>query len=171
MEKIILVDETDSEIGTMEKMEAHLKGVLHRAFSVMLFNSNGELLLQKRAKNKYHSGGLWTNTCCSHPLPEETMEDATRRRLKQEMGIDLQPTFAFKFIYKTDLDQNLIEHEYDHVFIGTYDGIPEVNKNEVEAWKFMDLNSLRKDMKRFPESYTVWFRLIINHPEWNTITA
>mgnify|MGYP003476749980 CR=1 FL=1 len=171
MEKIILVDEFDNEIGTMEKMEAHRKGVLHRAFSVLLFNSQGELLLQKRAKNKYHSGGLWTNTCCSHPLPQESIEDAASRRLKQEMGIDLRPTFAFKFIYKTHLDQSLIEHEYDHVYTGVYDGIPVINMDEVEEWKFMDLNSLRKDIKQFPESYTSWFKIIINHPEWFEIAA
>lgn len=171
MEKIILVDEFDNEIGTMEKMEAHRKGVLHRAFSVLLFNSQGELLLQKRAKNKYHSGGLWTNTCCSHPLPQESIEDAASRRLKQEMGIDLQPTFAFKFIYKTHLDQSLIEHEYDHVYTGVFDGTPVINKDEVEEWKFMDLTSLRKDIKQFPESYTTWFKIIINHPEWFEIAA
>jgi isopentenyl-diphosphate delta-isomerase len=169
MEKIILVDEFDSEIGTMEKMEAHRKGVLHRAFSVMLFNTNGELLLQRRARKKYHSGGLWTNTCCSHPLPQETIEQAARRRLKQEMGIDLHPTFAFKFIYKADLDQNLIEHEFDHVFIGVFDGLPEINKEEVEDWKFMNLDLLRKDIKQFPDAYTTWLKLIINHPEWSTI--
>jgi len=171
MEKIILVDEFDIEIGTMEKMEAHRRGVLHRAFSVMLFNSNGELLLQKRARNKYHSGGLWTNTCCSHPLPQETIEEAAKRRLKQEMGIDLQPTFAFKFIYKSNLDKNLIEHEYDHVFTGVFDGIPEINEDEVEDWKFMDLESLRKDINLFPDTYTAWFKIIINHPELNTIAA
>lgn len=171
MEKIILVDEFDNEIGTMEKMEAHRKGVLHRAFSVLLFNSRGELLLQKRAKNKYHSGGLWTNTCCSHPLPNESMENAASRRLKQEMGIDFQPTFAFKFIYKTNLDRSLIEHEYDHVYTGVFDGLPVINKDEVEEWKFMDLSSLRKDMKEFPEYYTTWFKIIINHPEWLEVAA
>ena len=171
MEKIILVDEFDNEIGTMEKMEAHRKGLLHRAFSVLLFNSRGELLLQKRAKNKYHSGGLWTNTCCSHPLPHESIQEAARRRLKQEMGIDLLPTFAFKFIYKTNLDQSLIEHEFDHVYIGVFDGIPMINKDEVEEWKFMNLNSLRKDINQFPESYTTWFKMIINHPEWVEIAA
>ncbi len=171
MEKIILVNESDIEIGTMEKMEAHRRGVLHRAFSVMLFNSNGELLLQKRARNKYHSGGLWTNTCCSHPLPQETIEEAAKRRLKQEMGIDLQPTFAFKFIYKSNLDKNLIEHEYDHVFTGVFDGLPEINEDEVEDWKFMNLDSLRKDIKLSPDNYTAWFKIIINHPEWNTIAA
>jgi len=169
MERIILVDEHDNAIGTMEKMEAHRKGVLHRAFSVLLFNSSGEVLLQKRSKNKYHSGGLWTNTCCSHPLPHESIKEATQRRLKHEMGIDLQPEFAFKFIYKTALDQNLIEHEYDHVFIGTFDGIPVINKDEVEEWKFMNLHSLRIDMKIFPEAYTPWFKLIVNHPQWNEI--
>lgn len=171
MEKIILVDESDNEIGTMEKMEAHRKGVLHRAFSVLLLNSQGELLLQKRAKNKYHSGGLWTNTCCSHPLPHESIQDAARRRLKQEMGIDLLPTFAFKFIYKTNLDQSLIEHEFDHVYVGVFDGIPMINKDEVEEWKFMSLDSLRNDIKQFPESYTPWFKMIINHPEWIEIAA
>jgi len=171
MEDVILVDEFDNEVGTMEKMEAHRKGVLHRAFSVLLFNSNGELLLQKRAKNKYHSGGLWTNTCCSHPLPQESIPQAARRRLNEEMGIDVVPTFAFKFIYKTDLDQKLIEHEYDHVYIGLFDGIPAINEGEVEEWKFMNLNSLRKDMKRSPEAYTAWFKLIVNHPDWAAIAA
>lgn len=171
MENIILVDEQDNEIGTMEKMEAHRRGVLHRAFSILLFNSNGEMLLQKRSKRKYHSGGLWTNTCCSHPLPNESMSDATRRRLKHEMGIDAQPEFAFKFIYKTDLDQNLIEHELDHVFVGTFDGIPVINEDEVEAWKFMNLKNIRFDMTLYPDSYTTWFRLIVNHPELNKLAA
>lgn len=171
MEEIILVDEFDNEIGTMEKMEAHRKGLLHRAFSVLLFNSKGELLLQKRAKNKYHSGGLWTNTCCSHPLPQESIQQAARRRLNEEMGIDLVPTFAFKFIYKTDLDKRLIEHEYDHVYTGVFDGTPSINKDEVEEWKFMDLDSLRQDMKRYPEAYTTWFKIIVNHPDWAAIAA
>lgn len=171
MENIILVDKFDNEIGTMEKMEAHRKGLLHRAFSVLLFNSHGELLLQKRARNKYHSGGLWTNTCCSHPRPKESIQEAARRRLKQEMGIDLLPTFAFKFIYKTNLDQSLIEHEYDHVYIGVFDGIPKINQDEVEEWKFMNLDSIRKDIKQFPESYTAWFKIIIEHPEWIEIAA
>jgi isopentenyl-diphosphate delta-isomerase len=171
MANIILVDTNDNAIGTMEKMEAHRKGLLHRAFSIILFNSNGEVLLQKRSKNKYHSGGLWTNTCCSHPLPDEPMHEATRRRLKHEMGIDIQPEFAFKFIYKTDLDHNLIEHELDHVFFGTFNGIPVINEDEVEEWKFMNLKSIRKDMKEFPDNYTAWFKLIVNHPELNKIAA
>ena len=171
MEEIILVDEQDNAIGTMEKMEAHRKGVLHRAFSVVLFNSNGELLLQKRANNKYHSGGLWTNTCCSHPFPDETINDAAQRRLRHEMGITLKPEFAFKFIYRTPLDKSLIEHELDHVFIGTFDGTPVINKDEVSEWKFMSLSELKNDMERSPEIYTVWFRLIVNHPQMELILA
>lgn len=171
MEKVILVDEHDEVIGTMEKMEAHQKGVLHRAFSILLFNPQGEILLQKRSKSKYHSGGLWTNTCCSHPRPDESMNAATRRKLKQEMGIDLQPEYAYKFIYNVNLDHGLIEHEYDHVFVGQFDGTPEVNNEEVEDWKFMDLNDLREDARRNPKDYTHWFRLILNHPELTTLAV
>ena len=163
MEQVVLVDEHDNEIGTMEKMEAHQKGVLHRAFSILLFNSKGELLLQKRAKSKYHSAGLWTNTCCSHPLPGESMETATQRKLEQEMGIVLQPEFAYKFIYKATLDRNLIEHEYDHVFIGTFDGAPFINKDEVDEWKYCSVDSVRKEVLENSESYTAWFRLILSH--------
>src|SRR6187549_163631 len=145
MEKVILVNEHDNAIGSMEKLEAHQRGLLHRAFSILLFNSKGEVLLQKRSKQKYHSGGLWTNTCCSHPHPDEAMADATRRKLKQEMGIDIKPEFIYKFIYKANLDNNLIEYEYDHVFTGQFDGIPDVNADEVEDWKFIDIQKLRKD--------------------------
>src|SRR5258708_38595514 len=142
MEQVVLVDEFDQEIGTMEKMEAHRKGALHRAFSVLLFNSKGEILIQKRAREKYHSAGLWTNTCCSHPQPHEDIKESTRRRLKEEMGIDLQPDFSFKFLYKTNLDYNLIEHEIDHVFIGVFDGEPNVNQSEAEDWRFVPLDEL-----------------------------
>ena len=171
MEEIILVDEADNAIGTMEKIEAHRRGVLHRAFSVVLFNSNGELLLQKRADKKYHSGGLWTNTCCSHPLPHESIGDAAERRLKYEMGINLKPEFAFKFIYKTPLDQSLIEHELDHVLVGTFDGTPNINRDEVSEWKFVGLTELKNDMEQSPETYTVWFRLIVHHPQMGAILA
>lgn len=170
MEQVILVDKNDQATGTMEKMEAHRKGELHRAFSVVVFNSKGEMLLQKRAKGKYHSGGLWTNTCCSHPMPGEKIEDASRRRLKEEMGIDVQPEFIFKFIYKANLDQELIEHEYDHVFRGTFDGEPQINKNEVEDWKFVSMSWLKKDILLHPENYTYWFRLLVDHPEMNSIS-
>jgi isopentenyl-diphosphate Delta-isomerase len=165
MEQVILVDEADNEIGTMEKMEAHEKGVLHRAFSVLLYNSKGHILLQKRSKTKYHSAGLWTNTCCSHPRPGESILLAARRKLMQEMGIDFQPEFAFKFIYQTNLEHRLIEHEYDHVLVGQYEGEFETNPEEVEDWKFVDSAELKKEITLHPENYTYWFRLIMNHPE------
>jgi isopentenyl-diphosphate Delta-isomerase len=165
----VLVDDSDNSIGTMEKLEAHQKGVLHRAFSILLFNSKGELLLQKRAKTKYHSAGLWSNTCCSHPLPGESMADATRRKLKQEMGIDLMPEFAYKFIYKANLDGNLIEHEYDYVFIGSFEGPPIINKEEVEEWRYESVNLLMQNSLVHPELYTYWFRLIMDHTEFKNI--
>ena len=163
MEHVILVDEDDNANGTMEKLEAHRKGVLHRAFSILLFNSKGELLLQKRSRLKYHSSGLWTNTCCSHPLPDEPMEQATHRKLKQEMGIDLQTEFAYKFIYHANLDKGLIEHECDHVYIGTFDGTPKINPEEVEDWKFVSVTNLKKDLQLNPTKYTFWLNLIIAH--------
>jgi len=168
METVILVNQEDDAIGTMEKMEAHKKGVLHRAFSILIFNSRGELLLQKRSKKKYHSGGLWTNACCSHPTLYEPIDSAARKRLKFEMGIDLQTRFAFKFIYRSELDKNLIEHEYDYVFTGIFDGAPCINEDEVEDWKFIDIQSLRADIKNDPASYTVWFKLIMNRIEEST---
>jgi isopentenyl-diphosphate delta-isomerase len=164
MDEVILVDINDNAIGTMEKMEAHHKGVLHRAFSVLLFNAEGKILLQKRARTKYHSAGLWTNTCCSHPHPGEDIEEATRRRLREEMGIDTNTKFAYSFIYKTELGQQLIEHEYDHVFIGTFNGEPQVNKTEVEDWMYADPDWLRDDMKANPANYTYWFRMIMSDP-------
>lgn len=170
-EHVILVDRKDNAIGTMEKLEAHRKGLLHRAFSVLLFDDKGQLLLQKRSGNKYHSSGLWTNTCCSHPLPGETLEQATVRRLKEEMGIVVQPSFAFSFIYKAQLDERLTEHELDHVFIGNYNGVPAINKHEVEDWKYVDHKWLREDLEKNPHAYTVWFKLIIDHPELNSIFA
>ena len=162
MEEVILVDQDDNAIGTMEKMEAHRKGLLHRAFSVMIFNSNGEILLQKRAQSKYHSGGLWTNACCSHPFPDELMEVATRRKLKQEMGIDLKTEYAYKFIYHTNLDHGLIEYECDHVFTGIFDGEPVINIHEVEDWKFISPKQLHKDINVNPQNYTYWFKLILD---------
>ncbi len=171
MEHVVLVDADDNAIGTMEKMEAHRNGILHRAFSILLFNSKGELLLQKRSPLKYHSGGLWTNTCCSHPLPDEPMEQATKRKLNQEMGINLQTEFAFKFTYKANLDKGLFEHECDHVFIGNFDGTPIINKEEVEEWKFCDMISLRADIQQNPTTYTSWFKLILEHPQLSTVMA
>jgi isopentenyl-diphosphate Delta-isomerase len=167
MEQVILVDQYDKEIGQMEKLEAHEKGLLHRAFSVLIFNSTGEILLQKRADCKYHSAGLWTNTCCSHPQPNESLEEASKRRLKEEMGIDLQPFFAFKFLYKVALDKGLTEHELDHVFFGIYDGLPKLNESEASDWKFMKVDDLKQEMINQPNQFTHWFKLIMFHPEFN----
>jgi isopentenyl-diphosphate delta-isomerase len=152
----------------MEKLEAHRKGLLHRAFSVLLFNSKGEMLLQKRSANKYHSAGLWTNACCSHPRPGERMEDAVRRRLKEEMGIEMQPEYAYKFLYKVTLG-DLTENEFDHVFVGQFNGAPSPNANEVQNWKYENLIALKKDSLQKPEAYTYWFRLILDHPEFNAL--
>lgn len=171
MEQVILVDEFDNVVGAMDKLEAHHKGVLHRAFSIMIFNSKGELLLQKRSTHKYHSGGLWTNSCCSHPKPNESTAEAASTRLKYEMGIDLQPDFVYKFLYKSQLDNNLIEHEMDHVFTGVFNGMPVINMDEVEDWKFVGIEDLRADIERHPQKYTVWFRLIMNHPHLKQIIA
>jgi isopentenyl-diphosphate Delta-isomerase len=165
MEMVILVDKDDNEIGTMEKMEAHRKGELHRAFSVLVFNSKGEMLLQKRAKSKYHSGGLWTNACCSHPLPGEKMEATIKRRVREEIGIDITPKFSYKFLYKTPLDQNLIEHELDYVFVAEYDDRPKLNAEEAEDWKYVNLKALRDDVAAHPSKYTHWFKLILDHPQ------
>jgi isopentenyl-diphosphate Delta-isomerase len=165
MDQVILVDQEDNEIGTMEKMEAHQKGLLHRAFSILIFNSKGEMLIQKRAKTKYHSGGLWTNTCCSHPLPKEKMEVSVKRRLKYEMGIEVAPEFIYKFTYRTDLNKDLIEYEVDYVFKAVFDGVPSINLEEVEDWKFIGLNELQKEIDLHPHNYTYWFKLIVSHPE------
>ncbi len=168
MEQVILVDQNDNEIGLMEKLEAHRKGLLHRAFSVLIFNSQGEILLQKRANDKYHSAGLWTNTCCSHPQPNEDIGAASKRRLMEEMGIVAQPFFAFKFKYKIDLGQGLTEHEFDHVYLGIYDGEPQLNENEASDWKFMNVNELKSEISEKPQLFTYWFKLIMFHPELNT---
>ncbi len=169
MDQVILVDENDNVVGSMDKLEAHVKGILHRAFSVLIFNSRGEMLIQKRAKNKYHSGGLWTNACCSHPMPGESTEAATKRRLREEMGIETETTFAYKFIYRAPLDSNLIEHELDHVFVGTFDGQPKINTDEVEGWKFVSLEEVKKEAQEHPENFTYWFKLILEHAELNHV--
>lgn len=159
MEQVILVDEKDNEKGLMEKMEAHQKGLLHRAFSVFVFNSQNELLLQKRAINKYHSGGLWTNTCCSHPRKGESVEEAAHRRLKEEMGFDCDLKKAFEFIYKKKLDKGLTEHELDHVFIGHYNISPEINTQEVSEWKYISIKEIDNELTQRPEQYTEWFKI------------
>ncbi len=161
MEQVILVDEKDTNIGVMEKLEAHEKGLLHRAFSILLFDNQGNILLQQRAHEKYHSAGLWTNTCCSHPRPDENLADATARRLQEEMGIQTDLDFQYKFIYKAQLG-NLIEHEYDHVFTGTFEGTPKVNPNEVADWKFMRPADILEDISKYPSRYSAWFQMIMH---------
>ncbi len=160
-EQVILVDELDKELGTMEKMEAHRKGVLHRAFSVCIFNDKGEMLIQKRASEKYHSPGLWTNTCCSHPRKGEDLFQAASRRLEEEMGIKTKIEKAFSFIYKTQLDRGMIEHELDHVLIGKYNAKPNINLAEVEDWKYMNLNDIQENIMTEPELWTEWFKIIM----------
>jgi isopentenyl-diphosphate Delta-isomerase len=159
-EKVILVDKNDIVIGEMEKMQAHQEGLLHRAFSVFVFNSKGELLIHQRAKQKYHSGGLWTNTCCSHPRINESTADAAHRRLMEEMGFDCEIKEAFSFIYKAELDKGLTEHEFDHVFIGTYEGSPNVNKEEVEDFKWISLKNIQEEIQKNPQNFTEWMKLI-----------
>lgn len=158
-EYVVLVDEQDNELGTMEKMQAHREGKLHRAVSVFIFNSKQELLLQKRADEKYHSAGLWTNTCCSHPYHNEKPEVAAHRRLQQEMGLICELKFAFTFIYKAYLDNNLTEHELDYVYIGVSDNLPKQNPAEVSDWKYISVNELDAEIKSHPENYTEWFKI------------
>lgn len=159
---VILVDENDNPVGTMPKMEAHEKAMLHRAFSVFILNANDEVLLQQRANDKYHSAGLWTNTCCSHPHPGEDTLGAARRRLKEEMGMEADLQFVFKFMYKAPFDNLLTEHEIDHVFIGKTDQLPVINPEEVASYKYMKPEDIKLDMEQNPQSYTVWFRIIFN---------
>ncbi len=160
-EKVILVDKNDQEIGSEEKMKAHQAGILHRAFSVLVFNSKGELLLQKRQKIKYHCPGLWTNTCCSHPRSGETLQQATHRRLKEEMGFDCQLKEVFSFIYQAKFDNGLTENEYDQVFVGKFDGQPKPNPDEVDGWKWISIKGLKKDINKNPGKYTPWSKIII----------
>ena len=159
--EIILVDENDNEIGTGEKLKIHRDGKLHRAFSILIFNSKGEILIQQRAATKYHSPNLWSNTCCSHPKPNETLKKAVKRRLKEEMRIKSDLNEIFSFIYKVNLG-NLIEHEFNHVFIGRFEGNPRPNKEEVKDWKWVNLKELQKDLKENPEKYAYWFRIILD---------
>lgn len=159
-EQLILVNERDEAVGVEEKITAHLKGVMHRAFSVFIFNSAGQLLLQKRANTKYHSRGLWSNTCCGHPRPGESIEGASRRRLKEEMGFDCEVRKVFEFTYRADLEDGLTECEYDHVLVGTFNGVPTPNSDEVEGWKWLDLVTLGLDVRAQPDKYTCWFTLI-----------
>ena len=159
MEQVILVDMDDCEIGVMEKMEAHKQAVLHRAFSVFLFNPQGKMLLQQRALSKYHSAGLWTNTCCSHPRPGETLENAVSRRLMEEMGIATKVSKAFDFIYQAEWPNNLNEHEFDHVFIGNYNANVRPNHLEVANFVYQSIEEVEANLQSHPEKYTVWFKI------------
>ena len=161
-EEVILVNENNEEIGTMPKMEAHQKALLHRAFSVFIFNDKNELMLQQRAAHKYHSPLLWTNTCCSHQRVGESNIEAGKRRLQEEMGfvVDLQESVSF--IYKAPFDNGLTEHEYDHVLIGNYNEEPNINLEEVASWKWMPLEAVKNDISENQELYTAWFKIIFD---------
>lgn len=160
-EKVVLVDKENNKIGTIDKLKAHQEGGrLHRAFSIFVFNSDDELLLQKRVAEKYHSAGLWSNTCCSHPRPRESFEKATKRKLEQEMGFTCELEKAFDFIYKKKVG-DLTEWELDHVFVGRYDGEPNPNPKEVSEWKWISPSKLKKDIQEHPDKYTAWFKVII----------
>lgn len=158
-ESVIIVTESDQMIGTMDKIAAHRFGVLHRAFSVFVFNSKGELLIQQRALSKYHSGGLWTNTCCSHPRPGEQIEHAAHRRLQEEMTLNCTLQLAFKFLYKAQVSPTLTEHEFDHVFFGVSDQIPQLNPAEASDFKYINTDELALDLKANPTKYSQWLNI------------
>ena len=158
-EQIILVDRLDNPLGIIEKMEAHNLGLLHRAFSVFIFNSSGELLLQQRALDKYHSAGKWTNTCCSHPKPFEETIKAAKRRLMEEMGMACELEYGFNFIYEATFENELIEHEFDHVYFGISDELPVINTQEVASFKYMRLDDLALDLVENPDHYTAWLKI------------
>jgi isopentenyl-diphosphate delta-isomerase len=158
MENVILVDERDTPLGTMEKIEAHEKGLLHRAFSVFVFNEKRELLLQQRAAEKYHSPGLWTNTCCSHPRPGELTVDAAVRRMNEEMGFTTELEEVFSFIYRSGVGRGLTEHELDHVLVGRFSGTPVPDPREVMSWRFASPDRIAEELETYPENFTAWFR-------------
>lgn len=168
-EYILTVDEQDRETGYMEKMEVHKKGILHRAFSVMIFNNKGEVLLQKRAKHKYHSPGLWSNSCCSHQREGETLTEAVIRRIKEELGIACDCKEIFNFKYRVEFDNGLIEHELDHVFIGYYNGNVFPNEDEVEETRWVTMDRLNKEISEHPEDFTYWFKILMKQPEMQLI--
>ena len=161
MDFVVLVDSQDNEVGIMEKLEAHEKGLLHRAFSIFLFNSKGEMLLQQRALTKYHSPGLWTNACCSHPAPNETTLEAGKRRLQEELGLSTVLVEAFKFEYRATFDNSLTEHELDHVLVGYTDDFPQLNPDEAQDYRRVRWADLLSEMALYPEKFTVWFKIIL----------
>ena len=161
-ENVILVDKNDTQIGLMSKLDAHKKGILHRAFSVFVLNNNNEIMLQKRAYNKYHSGGLWTNTCCSHQREGENSIEAGKRRLLEEMGFETELKIITSFIYKVEFENGLTEHELDYLLIGKYLKSPVINKQEVADWKWMNIELIADDIKLNPNNYTSWFKIIFD---------
>lgn len=161
-ENVILVDERDREIGQAEKMDAHRRGLLHRAISVFLFNSRGDMLLQRRADSKYHSAGLWSNACCSHPRPDESTSDAAHRRLHEELGIDAPLLHVLTFTYRETVASELTEHEVDHVFVGKSDAAPVPNPSEVDRCRWLPVPDLRRELYDRPDTYTVWFRIVLD---------
>jgi isopentenyl-diphosphate delta-isomerase len=170
-ENVILVDVLDNQLGLMPKMEAHEKAVLHRAFSVFIFNDKGELMLQQRAAHKYHSPLLWTNTCCSHQRDGESNIEAGKRRLIEEMGFKTNLKEIFSFVYKAPFDNGLTEHELDHVMIGNFNGVPKINPDEVASFKWMTLEAVKKDIKLQPNIYTAWFKIIFKESYLKLIHA
>jgi len=172
MEHVILVDESDNATGTAQKMEAHQRGLLHRAFSIFLFNESGEMLIQQRASDKYHSAGLFSNTCCSHPRPGEKTKVAARRRLKEEMGVDCDLVSAFEMPYRAEFNNGLIENEYDHIFVGLFSGHPVPDPREVKSWRWIKFDELFLWLQNQPDQFTVWFELAADRAievfeEWN----
>lgn len=159
MQEVILVNENDEPVGTMEKMEAHRRALLHRAFSVFIFNSSGLMLLQQRSAGKYHSAGLWTNACCSHPSPGESTDAAAARRLQEEMGFSVPLKKIFDFTYQSVFENGLTEHEFDHVFAGVYDGIAQPDSREVQDHHYLSLEEIRDSLRLHPLQYTSWFRI------------
>ena len=157
---VILVNSNDQKIGLMPKLEAHKRGILHRAFSVLIFNKKGELLIQQRALNKYHTPGLWSNTCCSHQIDGETNIEAGKRRLFEEMGFEVELFNFDSFIYNAYFENGLIEYEFDHILVGIFEGTPLINKNEVNDFKWITFDKLQKEIYSSPQNYTVWFRII-----------
>jgi isopentenyl-diphosphate delta-isomerase len=160
-ELLILVDNNDNQIGFLDKLSVHRSGVLHRAFSVFIFNLNGDLLLQQRALNKYHSPGLWSNSCCSHPHLNEITSVACNRRLEEEMGIICSMKFAFSFVYKAKFENGLTEHEFDHVYFGISDDSPTPNPEEVKSWKYISMQDLKINILKSPEKYTEWLKICL----------
>ena len=170
-ENVILVDVLDNQLGLMPKMQAHEKAVLHRAFSVFIFNDEGELMLQQRAAHKYHSPLLWTNTCCSHQRDGESNIEAGKRRLIEEMGFKTNLKEIFSFVYKAQFDNGLTEHELDHVMIGNFNGVPKINPDEVASYKWMTLEAVKKDIELQPNIYTAWFKIIFKESYLKLIHA